>query len=155
MTAELPVDWLAAGPAIRDLVARSRPSVALGLGMSRASHLQLEGIAVNKCGADRLDNGGKGPPSEKIRPDGPDTYPTGLPITEIHDALQKAHLPVKVSDSAGDYLCNLCFYTLMDCSHRLGTVERAGFVHVPPLESDGGWELHRLRGALVEILSTL
>ncbi len=151
VTRTLPVDWQATGPQLNELLAELRPYAAVGLGMSRDALVRLERIAVNFCGATRLDCGQQPPPQEQISADGPIAYSTTLPLEAIHRALSEAGHASTISGSAGDYLCNLCFYHLM-AAHRLGLVQTAGFVHVPPKLEHGGWDLSRLRSALVEVL---
>ena len=153
VTTELPVDWVSVGPIIEDVLTEHRPEAAVGLGMSRTGYLAIEQTAANLCARDRPDNAGKLAASKKIRLDGPASYPTDLPALEIQRALEKAGMPAKLSDSAGSYLCNLAFYSLVDCRHRLGLAIRAGFLHVPPLETDGGWPLERLAEGLVLALA--
>ena len=62
------------------------------------------------------------------------TYPTRLPIDDISAALKAAGIPVNPSDNAGDYLCNLTFYRLIERAER-GGPQIVGFVHVPYLDT--------------------
>ena len=71
--------------------------------------------------------------------DGPAAYFTGLPIKAMLQALQRAGVPVEVSQTAGTFVCNHVFYGLM---HLLATRRgfartRGGFIHVPWLPGQG------------------
>lgn len=48
-------------------------------------------------------------------------------------ALREAGLPSSVSHTAGTYVCNHVFYSLMHQAHEWGTTMRAGFLHIPYL----------------------
>ena len=68
---------------------------------------------------------------EPIVADGPAAYFTGLPVAAIVDALRAAAIPSEVSWTAGAYVCNHVFYSLM---HLIATDRpqvQGGFVHVP------------------------
>jgi pyroglutamyl-peptidase len=50
-------------------------------------------------------------------------------VTAIAAALHSAGLPAEVSNSAGSFVCNHVFYSLMHLA--AGQPWRAGFLHVP------------------------
>ena len=47
------------------------------------------------------------------------------------DAVRRAGLPGRVSDSAGTFVCNYLFYRLMDRLGRCAPAPPGGFFHVP------------------------
>ena len=64
------------------------------------------------------------------RPRWPAAYFTALPVKAARLAVDKAGIPVEVSQTVGTYVCNHTFYTLMhELTSRPGV--RGGFVHVP------------------------
>lgn len=153
VTRILPVDWNATGPTLDGVIRDLRPHIAIGLGMSCDPFLRLERIAVNFCGQLRLDCNGQPPAQELVSAVGPLAYRSTLPLVKIDNVLREAGHRSIISGSAGDYLCNLCFYRLMMC-HSQGLVHSAGFVHVPPKLEHGGWDLSMLCAAIVLVLKT-
>ena len=63
--------------------------------------------------------------------DGPAAYFATLPVRAIHDALIAARIPAVLSNSAGTFVCNHVFYTLMHHAVQTHATWRGGFVHVP------------------------
>ncbi len=103
--------------------------LALGLGGGR-SEISVERIAINVDDARIADNGGAQPLDLPIVPDGPAAYFATLPIKAIVRALRDAGIAAAVSQSAGTFVCNHVFYSLLHAVARRGDV-RGGFVHLP------------------------
>ena len=83
------------------------------------------------------DNAGRQPIDEPVWPGAPAAYFSSLPIKAIVQALRSQGLPASVSNTAGTFVCNHTFFTLMHLLHTgaAGTPPgaRGGFVHVPAL----------------------
>lgn len=94
-----------------------------------------ERIAVNIRDARIPDNAGNRPQGERIAPDGPAAYFATVPVEQMAQAVRDAHLPATVSNSAGAFVCNDVFYTLLH--HFAGTEVKVGFIHVPYLPEQG------------------
>jgi pyroglutamyl-peptidase len=92
-----------------------------------------ERVAINVDDFRIPDNAGNKPVDEPVIEGGPTAYFSSLPIRAITERLIKAHIPAKISDSAGTYLCNRLFYSVMHhiAVERLATI--AGFIHLPYL----------------------
>lgn len=109
--------------------------VCLGLAGGRTG-LWVERVAVNVDDARIPDNSGYQPVDRVIIPDGPVAYWTTLPAKAIVARWEERKIPGGVSQSAGTYVCNHVFYTLM---HALQNEQRGawgalgGFIHVPYL----------------------
>ena len=117
------------------LLAAIKPDAVIAFGLSaKAQGMTLESTARNRVAADRPDFTGVCSPGDCVSIGGPAVRPTRLPLREISIALRKADVPVARSDNAGDYLCNLLFYRLMEHAETGGPLV-AGFVHVPYLET--------------------
>lgn len=117
------------------LIERTSPDIVIAFGLSaKATGVTLESVARNSVAIDRPDHTGACAPGPCVLDSGPDTYATRLPIAEISSALVKAGIPVSPSDNAGDYLCNLTFYRLVERAQR-GGPQIVGFVHVPYLDT--------------------
>lgn len=130
--AELPVIFHVAGDRLRDLMALHQPDVvvATGLAMGRAQ-VTPERVAINVDDARIPDNAGNDPIDAPIVPEGPAAYFSTLPIKAAVAAVRERGIPAAVSNSAGTYLCNHIFYTIMheQALHYPGA--RGGFVHIP------------------------
>jgi pyroglutamyl-peptidase len=61
---------------------------------------------------------------------GPAAYWSTLPIKAIVAALEARGIPASVSQTAGTFVCNHVFYSLMRALRRRPGV-RGGFIHVP------------------------
>lgn len=128
---ELPCAFGAAAAALDDALDKVRPAVVVctGLAGGRAG-ISLERVAINCEDAAIPDNAGRQPVDEEVVAGGPAAYFTSLPIKAALHELRLSGIRAEVSQSAGTYVCNHVFYSLM---HRLSTRPgvRGGFVHVP------------------------
>lgn len=79
------------------------------------------------------DNAGMTIENQSIITDAPAAYFSTLPLHAMLSALITAGIPAELSLSAGTYLCNQVFYTLMHTivTENLGI--QAGFIHLPAL----------------------
>jgi len=78
------------------------------------------------------DNAGRQPVDSPVIRSGPAAYWSRLPIKAITAGLQAREIPAAVSQSAGTFVCNHVFYTLMHAL-RWQRAVRGGFIHVPQL----------------------
>ena len=126
--AVLPVDYAQIGPALDVLLARRWDAIVLmGVAIKR-SHFSLETTAVNKRDLSRTDNALRAPDGREVVAGGPKMYLSTLPLAEMYVAAQAAGVPVEMSQSAGEYLCNTSFYL---ARHATGELP-CGFIHTPP-----------------------
>lgn len=130
---QLPCVFAEAGGVLRDALRAHAPEVVVLVGQAdgRAA-LSVERVAINVDDARIPDNAGAQPIDEPIAPRGPVAYWSTLPIKATMAALRQAGLPAEVSQTAGTFLCNHVFYTLMRSLARRPGV-RGGFIHVPLL----------------------
>ena len=96
------------------------------------------------------DNAGVAYAGEKIDPSGPDAIMTDLPVTRMVEAIREAGLPGRLSLSAGAYVCNDLYYTVMQGQGRYGY--RGLFIHVP---AESALPLADITRALLCCLQTL
>ena len=129
---ELPVDRFRATEMAISVVGKLRPDIVIMLGEAGARfRITPERVAINVDDFRIPDNAGNQPKGEPIVEGGPVGYFSTLPIRAITDRLLKAHIPAAISNTAGVYLCNRLFYSVM---HFIATEElpiTAGFIHVP------------------------
>ena len=60
-------------------------------------------------------------------------YFSTLPIRAITERLISARIPAAISNTAGTYLCNRLFYSVMHAIATEGVAAKAGFIHLPYL----------------------
>jgi pyroglutamyl-peptidase len=123
----LPVVWEEARAKLASAVREHEPGAAISMGVGWSGYVKVERVARNIRGQHK-DNRGELPPAPEVEPGGPAEMPTRLPAERIAKRLKGLGLPVQLSDSAGDYLCNEAFYALL----RATDAETpAGFIHLP------------------------
>lgn len=134
----LPCVFETAPVVLNDLLQHQTPQLVISLGLAAGRNaLSLEKVAINHIDARIVDNAGEQPIDTPVAADGPNAYFSTLPLKRALEEIkaQGSSVPVEVSLSAGNFVCNQVFYALM---HALAGQEdiRAGFIHVPALEQD-------------------
>ena len=129
---ELPCVFHRALSALDEALARTRPVLAVALGLAAGREgLSIERVAINVDDARIPDNAGAQPVDEPIAPGGPAAWFSTLPIKAMAAELSAAGVPASVSQTAGTFVCNHVFYGLQQ--RLVGTGVRSGFIHVPLL----------------------
>jgi pyroglutamyl-peptidase len=77
------------------------------------------------------DNDGTVIIDEPISGNGAPAVMTTLPLRDIETALLKAGIPVRISATAGTFLCNATLYTTLSHAQHARTPPLSGFLHVP------------------------
>ena len=128
---ELPCVFGAAGSVLRNALGDLDPELVVCIGQAGGrGRVSLERVAINCDDAPIPDNAGNQPVDREVVPGGPAAYFASLPIKAALLAVESAGVPAEVSQTAGTYVCNHTFYTLMhELAPRPGV--RGGFVHVP------------------------
>ena len=112
------------------------PSIVLCFGQAGGrTGMSVERIAINVDDARIADNAGNQMIDEAIRADGPAAYFCSVPIKAMVAAMSKADVPAEVSNSAGTFVCNHLIYGVLHHIAVNKSSTRAGFMHVPFLES--------------------
>ena len=121
----LPVSFVAAPRALQDALIRLRPDVVIAVGEAGGrTEMTPELWAVNQMTARIADNDGDTPAGPIDG--GPDLLASRLDVKAALAALQRAGLPARSSEDAGEFVCNALFRALLTQFDRA-----AGFVHVP------------------------
>ncbi len=130
----LPVDKQAGPETLLKALVRHEPNAVLcfGLAMGRPM-ISLERVALNLMDYRIPDNAGVSIQDQPIAPDGPAAYFSTLPLHRMLDALKDSGIPAELSLTAGAYLCNQVFYTLMHTLAIRQSSIPAGFIHLPAL----------------------
>ncbi|HEY8427040.1 MAG TPA: pyroglutamyl-peptidase I [Sandaracinaceae bacterium] len=127
----LPCVFGEAAAALRKELRALSPALVLCAGEAGGrAEIAVERVAINLDDARICDNAGARPIDRPIVPKGPAAYFATLPVKAIVSALCAAGIPAVVSHSAGTFVCNHVFYSLMRALARRPAV-RGGFVHVP------------------------
>ena len=113
-----------------------KPSIVLCLGQAGGrSRFSVERIAINVDDARTADNAGNQMIDQTIFTGGPAAYFCTVPIKAMVAAMTKTGVPAEVSNTAGTFVCNHLIYGVL---HHIATTKsstRAGFIHVPYLQS--------------------
>lgn len=127
---QLPVSFQRVGAVLRDAVERHKPDVLIMLGQSAfTDRVKLERVALNMMDSVKGDNDGAKPDEEPIYDGEESALFTSLPIKHLHSAIEAQGIAVKISNSAGLYVCNRTYYeALRLCKER---AMQAIFVHLP------------------------
>jgi pyroglutamyl-peptidase len=135
VTRTLPVRFDVWEAELQPLVASTKPNAVIAFGLSaKTSGITLESTARNSVAMERPDFTGACATADCVVHGGPAVLPTRLPLRDISECLRAAEIPIVRSDDAGDYLCNLLFYRLIEFAEA-GGPRVAGFVHVPYLDT--------------------
>lgn len=125
----LPVSFEHAWNKLHQQIIGFRPDWIISCGVAaKRETIDLERVALNLMDASIVDNDGKLMKEMRISPHGPDCFLSDLPLSEWKENLA-AHYPVKVSLTAGSYVCNYLYYQLM--LHRTHYHYESLFIHFP------------------------
>ena len=106
------------------------PDVILCIGQAGGrSAVTPELVAINLRYAKIPDNKGADPKDEPVIEGAPSACFSTLPARKMAEAINSTGIPSLLSYSAGAYVCNDVFYTLL--SYFGGSKTRVGFIHVP------------------------
>ncbi len=132
----LPCEYGRSARVLKTLLREYEPQAVMCLGQAGGrSAISIERIAVNWDEAELADNAGVLRSGQPIFKTAPAAYFSSLPVYAMRDALLSQNIPVEISSSAGHFVCNHVFFSLMHAL-RASTRSRkilAGFVHVPYL----------------------
>lgn len=152
----LPVTFNASFLKLQEKIQIFNPDVIICFGQAAGrTGIELESVAFNRIDAEIKDNDGNRPLDQVISPTGAESYLSSLPLSGIEGALKDEKISVKVSNSAGLFVCNYLFYRLMETNQD--TERLCGFIHVPLLpeqakNNEPTMEFESLKRALSVIL---
>ena len=126
-TVLLPVSFEKACRTVREIASGDADAVLCVGEAAGRDRISIERIAVNLMDARIPDNDGFQPADLPVCPGRPDAWFSYLPVRQILATLGDA----VISYSAGTYVCNAVFYSLMDEIQLRGNRMAGGFIHVP------------------------
>ncbi len=129
-TVLLPVTFSESYLSLQQKIETFNPDVIFAFGQAAGrTAIELEVRAENRIHAEIEDNNGARQTEGKISEEGLEQYASTLPLQGLEAALKSEGLPVKISTSAGTFVCNYVFYRMLE--DNLETLRLCGFIHVP------------------------
>ncbi|MGL4561471.1 MAG: pyroglutamyl-peptidase I [Brevinema sp.] len=137
VTAQIPTIFNESIDVLLTHINTHNPDIVLCTGQAGGRFdLSIERVGININDARIPDNKGNQPLDQKIYEDGENAYFTTLPIKKMVQALKDQGIPSSVSYTAGTFVCNHIFYSLLYHINKKNiSVKAGGFVHVPYLPS--------------------
>ena len=132
----LPCEYGRSARVLQTLMREYAPQAIVCLGQAGGrSAMSFERIAINWDEAALADNAGALRSGQPILKTAPAAYFSSLPIHAMQAALVSLGIPAELSSTAGQFVCNHVFFSLMHALRHEKGAQRipAGFVHVPYL----------------------
>lgn len=145
---QLPVVFGLAGAQCLEMIRTLRPDAVLLLGQAGGRKAVTPELAARNWRWARIpDNAGRSPKGEPSVPGGEAALFATLPVETMCEAIRTGGLPAKLSCSAGYYVCNDLYYSVL--FHLRGSGIRCAFLHVPDEQSmDAGQSARALELAI-------
>lgn len=140
----LPTEFVSGAHALLQAMDEVQPEMVICLGQAGGrTRITPERVAINLMDASIPDNAGYQPDEEVMVPGGPQAYFTNVPVKAVVRAAQEAGYPATVSNTAGAYVCNCIFYTLMNRiaytpANETQPAVWGDFIHIPYLTEQQG-----------------
>lgn len=131
---QLPVVWGAPLQTIERQLRQLKPVAVFSFGQGYPGVFAIETKAKNQRG-EIPDNQGQTPPLPLIVGDGPTELASSFPFDSVARQLTRQGFPVRISEHAGQYLCEETLYSLEILRRRISPQTTVAFCHVPPLGS--------------------
>ncbi|MBU6475934.1 MAG: pyroglutamyl-peptidase I [Alphaproteobacteria bacterium] len=146
----LETEYAAAPERLRTELRAFRPEIVLSFGVAaEETGFRLERAAHNRVGTSRPDAAGCRPDKDFIG-DGPQRYDTAVPLENICKRLKESGIQARLSDDAGDYLCNFVYYLTLEAAQNSDFIKSACFIHIPVPDRAGTLSaVDVLRGAVL------
>ena len=133
----IPTVWGEAQSILFELMDKHKPDKVVLIGLASGDDsIRIERIGINVCGAIK-DNLGKfnnnTEKETKIIEDGEDGLFSTFDYEKIYKELREADIKVRMSFSAGQYLCNYVLYSALHKVKKDNLKTQVGFIHVPDI----------------------
>jgi len=127
---QLPVSIARIGAVIDEMLLETRPQAVVSLGLAPGEPvIRLERVGLNLADFELGDNEGMTIRDTPVSHQGSTARWASLPLRRIEAAFLAQGIPVRLSETAGTYLCNACLYGFLE---RLESrAVPCGFIHVP------------------------
>lgn len=128
----LPVSLAEVRAKLPQLIEEIRPAAVISLGLwPGEAVIRLERVGLNVVDYEIRDNDGALIHDASVSSNGQEARFATLPLRAIEEALLADGTPVRISSTAGTFLCNACLFTVLDVILTRGQRVPAGFIHVP------------------------
>ena len=114
--------------------------------------MNVERVALNVDDFRLPDNKGAMPVDRPIRKGSENALFATLPLRPIISRLEELKIPVKMSNTAGTYLCNHLMYESLYHIKKARLKTLSGFIHVPPLEKIGAQPQITAAKAILDVI---
>ena len=130
---QLPVSFSQSHCLVIDQIEKQCYDIVLMLGETSSTNdnFRLERVAINLKDSINADNDGIKPDEEMLIQEAPNAYFTKFPLKKIAGQLKEAEYPVKVSNSAGTFVCNSLYFNILHYIETNKLKAKALFIHVP------------------------
>ena len=105
--------------------------ILLGETSATKDYIRLERVAINLKDSINPDNDGIIADEEILVEDAPNAFFTKFPVKKIVDKLKETKYPVKVSNSAGTFVCNSVYFNILHYMETNKLTSKALFIHFP------------------------
>jgi pyroglutamyl-peptidase len=134
----LPVEYDRSVERILGLIERVDPEIIISLGQAEGrTKVSFERVALNLDDARIPDNSGDLRRDLRIQLDGDDAFMANLPVRAVVEALTALGHPVEESLSAGSFVCNHLFYSVMSYLKDTKSKRWMDFIHLPLVSEQG------------------
>lgn len=108
------------------------PSAIISIGLWPGEPMiRLERVGINIADFEIADNEGAIWRDIEISGNGTAARLASLPLRKIEEDILAAGIPVRLSSTAGTYLCNACLYSFLEAVELRARHIPCGFIHVP------------------------
>jgi pyroglutamyl-peptidase len=128
----LPVSLAEVRQRLPALIEDVEPLAVISLGLwPGESAIRLERIGINVVDYEIRDNDGLLITDGAVNSNAAAARLATLPLRAIESALLEQGTPVRISSTAGTFLCNACLFTVLDILANRARHVPAGFIHIP------------------------
>ena len=129
---ELPTVFGKSFSLVKEVIEKEKPDFVLLIGQAGGrAEITPERVAINLDDARIPDNEGNKPEDQYIFSDGENAYFSTLPIKAMVSEIKKEGVPARISNTAGTFVCNHLFYSVLYFVKKQELGIPAGFMHVP------------------------
>jgi pyroglutamyl-peptidase len=128
----LPVAIASIKANIATILDETNPSAIISIGLWPGEPMiRLERVGMNIADFEIADNEGAVWRDLEISGNGTAARLASLPLRKIEEDILAAGIPVRLSSTAGTYLCNACLYGFLEAVEQRARHIPCGFIHVP------------------------
>jgi pyroglutamyl-peptidase len=131
---EIPVVWGKPMSCLEAAIKLQQPEIIISLGEGREGWFDIETLARNerKHRTDTLDQH----PAGEILTNGPASMHATINASALHTRLFDQQIPIRISNDAGQYLCEETLYCLEHLKVASDHLQTVVFVHLPPFGTE-------------------